>query len=224
MREIFTLGSRLQKCADFVRDGARFADIGSDHGYLPIWLMRMGKVKSAVAADIGQGPLSSAEGNAEKYHTNIKTVLSDGFDKLSAEEVDDAVIAGMGGGMISNIIKRAPWLMDKSKRLILEPMTAIPELRQFLFENGFDIVREEAVVDEKKVYSVMLVTFTGESEHDEIEKYMGKIIPASDYSCEYANKVVFQLKNKLKGFEHSDSKDKVTETENLIRQIEERYL
>ena len=92
MSKLFSLGPRLKKCADFVRPNVRVADIGTDHGYLPIWLLKSGKAVSAVAADIGAGPLESAKNNAVKYHADLETVLSDGFDKVLS--FDDAVIKG----------------------------------------------------------------------------------------------------------------------------------
>lgn len=225
MRELFDLGPRLQKCADFVREGSRFADIGTDHGYLPIWLVKTGRVKSAVAADIGEGPISAARKNAEKYHVEIKTVLSDGFKNIDPEEVEDAVIAGMGGGLISSIIYQAPWLRDESKRLILEPMTAIPELREFLAENGFEVIREDAVKDEGKVYSVMLVRFSGIiREPDPVERYMGKIIPHSDNSLDYARKTLNLMGNKSKGLEHNGKTEELLQMKKIMAEIEEKYL
>jgi len=94
----FSIDERLSLCASFVRPGARLADIGTDHGYLPIRLSLDGKIESAVAADVRVKPLKSAESNIQKYGvTNIKTVLSDGLQNISPEDAYDIVIAGMGG-------------------------------------------------------------------------------------------------------------------------------
>ena len=224
MRDVFLLGPRLQKCADFVRQNVRLADIGSDHGYLPIWLMLSQRVSAAIAADIGEGPLSAARSNAEKYHVCIKTVLSDGFACVLPDEVDDAVIAGMGGHMIASIIGAAPWLKDSSKRLILQPMTAMIELREYLFSNGFEILREEAVTDDKKVYSVMLAQYTGNTYHEPIETYMGKIVPRSEFSSEYAKKIILQLNNRLKGYEHRGESGEYDAAAAMISEIEKKYL
>lgn len=225
MREPFSLGARLLACAELVRSGSAFADIGTDHGYLPVWLMKTGRVSSALAADIGEGPLSSAKHTAEKYHADIKTVLSDGFSELSQEEVDDAVIAGMGGELIAKIISEASWLKDPSKQLILQPMSTPDKLRKFLFANGFDIIIEKAIMDEGKIYSVMLVVFdAGFKKHDRIEEYMGKIVPGSEFSREYAEKVLRILKNKLRGFEHQNDEAAIENMNELIDSIKSVYL
>ena len=225
MSRLFSLGKRLQKCADMVRTGVAVADIGTDHGYLPIWLLKSGKAVSAVAADIGEGPLTSAKQNAEKYHTTIKTVLSDGFKNISPEEFDDAVIAGMGGELISRLISSAEYLRDKNKHLVLQPMTAIPELRAFLFENGFVIDREDAVTEDNKIYSVMSVNFVDEKiDFLPEEIYIGKILPNSENSREYAEKVISRIKNQLKGLVHKGETSEAKKLENIIKNINEKYL
>ncbi len=225
MRELFSLGPRLSKCAQYVREGVKFADIGSDHGYLPIWLMLQGRVKSAIAADIGEGPLSSAQRNAVKYHCEIKTILSDGFKKVPSEEVEDAVIAGMGGGLMINIITEAPWLRENGRHLILQPMTMVPELRMWLACQGFAINKEEAVMDEGKVYSVMSVAFDPEnSKLTELEFQMGKIVPGSEFSREYAVKVLKKLSDKIKGFTHKGKAEEAEKIKALSEKIESLYL
>lgn len=225
MRELFSLGPRLSKCGEYVRNGVRFADIGSDHGYLPIWLLLQGRVSSAIAADIGEGPLSSAERNAVKYHCEIKTILSDGFKNVPADEVEDAVIAGMGGGLMISIITAAPWLRDTNKHLILQPMTMVPELREWLSKEGFAIRKEEAVMDEGKVYSVMSVVYDPDASClTETELQMGKIVPGSAFSREYAAKVNKKLSDKIKGCSHRGETEEAEKLTSLSAEIERIYL
>ena len=125
MREktLFQLGSRLGLCAAMVRPGCRLADIGTDHGYLPVWLAKTGVIRSAVAADVREGPLQSARQNIERYgvEEQVTARLSDGLDLVSAQEADDIVIAGMGGELIARLVDRAAWLRDPQKHLILQP-------------------------------------------------------------------------------------------------------
>ena len=225
MRDLFSLGPRLSKCAEYVRDGSKFADIGTDHGYLPIWLRLKSKVSSAIAADIGEGPLSSAKKNAAKYRCEIKTALSDGFKNISPEDVEDAVIAGMGGGLMISIITAAPWLRENNRHLILQPMTMVPELRKWLSDEGFSIDKEETVVDENKVYSVMSVYFAPERPRlEEIEIYMGKIVPGTMYSREYAEKVLKKLSDKVKGHSHRGEREEAEKAEALAKKIAKVYL
>ncbi len=204
------LGERLKICASFVPLGARLADIGTDHGYLPIRLLKEGKIKSAVAADIAEKPLESALKNSEKYCVNLKTVLSNGFEKLKDSDFDTAVIAGMGGELIAELISKCTYI--KSKTLVLQSMSNTHKLRTYLYENGFNIIREDTVKDKGKIYSVMLVKH---GEGKMLCPYMGAIIPKSDYSVEYAAQTVKDLKNKLKSGEDLNSK---------IKEIEEKYM
>ena len=166
MREktLFQLGSRLGLCAAMVRPGCRLADIGTDHGYLPVWLAKTGAIRSAVAADVREGPLQSARQNIERYSVEeqVTARLSDGLDLVSAQEADDIVIAGMGGELIARLVDRAAWLRDPQKHLILQPMSSAEDLRAFLLEKGFGVFREDAVQEDGHVYSVMLVWYDPE--------------------------------------------------------------
>lgn len=163
MREriLFSLGARLGLCASMARQGCRLADIGTDHGYLPVWLAKMGKIRSAVAADVREGPLQSAKQNIEKYDVDalVTARLSDGLDSLAPQEADDVVMAGMGGELIARLISRALWLRTPEKHLILQPMTSAEELRAYLCREGFGVFREETAREDNRLYTVMLVWY-----------------------------------------------------------------
>ncbi len=222
---MFTLGNRLLLCSSFVRDNTRLVDIGSDHGYLPVYLLKNGRVKSAIAADIGEGPLSYAKKNAAKYRADIECVLSDGFKNIDPNSFDDAVIAGMGGELISAILSKAEFLKSPRYRLILQPMTAEPELRIWLSENGFAIDEEKACTDSGKLYTVMCVSFVGKdkSKISEEEIYVGKLNPEEELSCEYAKKVVKRLNNRIFGAKHRGETDEAEKISSLVSKIEELY-
>lgn len=201
------LGARLQKCADFIREGKTVADIGTDHGYVPVYLLQSGKVPFAVAADINEAPLESAKNNALRCGTadKMRFVLSDGLHEIAPDEADDILIAGMGGELILHIISEAPWLCAEEKHLVLQPMTTAVQLRRGLAALGFAVEREDAVLDSGKIYSVMSVYYTGEK-RDELkllELYMGKILPGSPFSARYAKSVRHNIENKIKGLKHS---------------------
>ena len=123
--ENIKLNERLMTAVQFVREGSRLADVGTDHGYLPIFLILEGRIPFAIAADINRGPLDKADENIHKYALDgkIKTVLCDGLRSIDKDEVDDVAIFGMGGELIVKILDEAPWLKDAAKRLILQPMT-----------------------------------------------------------------------------------------------------
>lgn len=200
-RPLFQLDPRLRLCADFVRPGARMADIGTDHAYLPVWLEKQGRIRSAVAADIRTGPLAKAEENLKRYQTQQITVrLSDGLEKVLPEEAEDIVIAGMGGELIVKILSAAPWVRQAGRRLILQPMTCAPELREYLLQNGFSVLREEAVEVRGHVYSVMLVCWQPEQiQPGELYPYIGRLHPDTAAACTYIQKQSAALRTRGEG-------------------------
>ena len=193
---------RLSLCADMVREGSRLADIGTDHGYLPIFLCRSGKIPSAIACDVNPLPLRSARENIAKYGLSdrITTRLSDGLKELRPDEADDIVIAGMGGELIRDILAAAPWLCDPAKRLILQPMTHHEDLVGWLYANGFAVLRQEAVLDEKKHYTVLSAEYDGAARpHELFDCIVGRLDPADPLSRGFLSRSLNNLRNRSKG-------------------------
>lgn len=151
------LTPRLQLLADWVRPGARLADVGTDHGYLPLRLIRQGKVSHAVASDLRPGPLSRARENAAAYGVSeqLDLRLCNGLAKIRAEEADTVTIAGMGGENIAQILAAAPWTADGKHTLLLQPQSRAEVLRTFLMQNGYSITREQLVEDRGTLYTVL---------------------------------------------------------------------
>lgn len=152
------LTPRLQAITQQVPQGAKLADVGTDHGYLPVWLLLNGRIKEAVAADLREGPLSRAKETAQQYGQGEKISfrLCDGLTDIAADEVDTVVIAGMGGETIAAILEAAPWT-SQDKLLLLQPMTGIPQLRLWLQSHGYSILGEQIVREGKRLYSVWCV-------------------------------------------------------------------
>lgn len=151
------LSPRLQLLADWVPQGARLVDVGTDHGFLPVWLLLNGKIDFAIASDLRKGPLERARQTGRVYAVEEKLSfrLCGGLDDTQEEEVDVIAIAGMGGETIAQILQAAPW--SKGKRLLLQPMTRSELLRGYLQDNGYQILREQLVHDRGVVYPVMEV-------------------------------------------------------------------
>lgn len=174
------LTARLELVASFVRKGARVADIGTDHAYVPVFLVNSGISPSAVASDVRPGPLERAKLTARQYEAQDKIIftLSNGLDGIDPSQAEDIVIAGMGGELIAEIISRCKWLKDAQKHLILQPMTAQEELRKFLCENGFRIEKEAVAAEknDRKLYVVMSVYFSGQKrEADPVYCFVGEL-------------------------------------------------
>ncbi len=170
--------NRLALCAGFVRQGVAVADIGTDHAYLPLWLLESGKIRSAVAADIKKGPLARAEKNIKRQSAGDKIALrlSDGLKNISPNEADDIVIAGMGGEVIAGILSGCEWIKNRDKRLILQPMSKPEALLRWLFENGFSVLRQKCALASGRYYTVMLCEYTGEApSFDESDCYLGAL-------------------------------------------------
>ena len=160
---MITLTPRLQAVADYVPPHCCFADVGTDHAYLPVWLIGHGVIDSAIASDLRQGPLDHARATAELYgySDRFDFRLSDGLAAYAPHEVDCIAIAGMGGEAIRSILSAAPWTGERT-RLILQPQTNIPELRQWLTESGYRIEEECIIREENRWYSVLLVSGGGD--------------------------------------------------------------
>lgn len=154
------LSSRLLACCSFVTPGDRVADVGCDHGYLGIYLLKQGIAASVIESDVNPMPLDSARSNAAKFGTLEHTTfcLSDGVQSIP-RDFDTLVCAGMGADTMISILGSAPWLQDSRYRLILQCQSKRPELRRWLSDNHYRIRRETLAKDGKFVYSIMEVVF-----------------------------------------------------------------
>ncbi len=174
------LDGRLACAASMVRPGAVVADVGTDHAYIPIYLLREGICPFAVASDINEGPLMRARMNAEKYGVldRMRFVLTDGLTGLEPERdgVSDIVICGMGGELIAKILDASPYVKREEVRLILQPMTCGDELRRYLWDHGFSITDERLCTAVGKTYTCLCVHYTGKTEsYTDGELLLGKI-------------------------------------------------
>lgn len=201
--KFINLDERLKVVASFVTAGAKVADIGTDHAFLPVYLIQNKKASKVIACDINIGPLNNAKKTVESFNLidKIELRLSDGLSAIQPFECDDIIIAGMGGHLISTIIKNTAWLNFKKHHLILQAMTKVEHLRDFLCSNGFYIKDEKAVFSKNHYYTVMSVYFSGESyKADDFFLYFGKLINKNDKdSINYMEKVKQKLKTKADG-------------------------
>ena len=197
------LTDRLQSIADMVDKGATIVDVGTDHGYIPAYLVKNNIVKRAIACDINEGPLNSCKSFVRSLglEDRIDCVLSDGLKNIDGE-YDTVIIAGMGGELISNILDNADRI--KTCKLIINPMTH-PELaRKWLYQNGFCIEKDIVVPDGKHHYSILKAYYTGEIQNKtEKDFFLGEI---DDFSNkDYFEHLLVYLRNKQKsGVDYSE--------------------
>ena len=158
-----TLDDRLLSAAEYVRQGAILADIGTDHAFLPIFLLKSGSISRAVLADVNEGPLAAAKQNCiiNGVLDRVELHLTDGAQALSTLGITDYTICGMGGELIARIIESAPHLMTEGVRLILQPMTRQGALRSSLARLGFIILSETYTEVDGKHYVTMLAEYEG---------------------------------------------------------------
>lgn len=172
------LSLRLQKIADFVPDGGIVADVGTDHGHLPIYLVSLHKNTGAIAMDVRSGPLSRAKQAICQYRLQeqIEVRLADGLAALKPGEADTVVIAGMGGALIQKILGEGKHMWDSVGHWILSPQSEIYETRHWLEYHGFSIVREEMLLDGGKYYVIFDVVRGSMHYEQEYEYAYGKYL------------------------------------------------
>lgn len=157
------LDERLRAIASMVRGGFSCADIGTDHGYLIAWLAASGRIPSGYACDVNAQPLQKAAYTLSEYGVadRVKLMLCDGLSGIPAGDVREIVIAGMGGDLTWKIISASDWTRDPELHFVLQPMTKPQHLRRALYESGYVINRELAVVSGGFPYAVMSVSYAG---------------------------------------------------------------
>lgn len=167
-----TLSDRLQKIADMVRTSGPYGDIGTDHGYLPIFLVENNKIKKALACDVNKGPLEGAANHISEYglSTRIETRLSNGLEKIEPGEIKSATISGMGGNLIISILEKGMAVVRELDELIISPQSDIAKARQFLIDNELYIDDEDCLFDEGKFYQIIHIGREKNSVYEEAEK------------------------------------------------------
>lgn len=201
------LSERLLKIAEDI-DCVCLADIGTDHGYIPIYSVENGNCKRAIACDINEGPLKAAMENiAEKgLSEKIETRLSNGLEKLKPNEADTIVIAGMGGFLIRDILEAGKDKIGEHTSLLLQPMVAPSELREYLIRNGYNIYKEKLAREGEKFYNILLVK-KGTCTYSEKEILFGRGLEEDKNYADYMNFHKGVLTKIIEGLKKSSNKD-----------------
>ena len=212
------LQPRLQLLADLVPDGSRLADIGTDHGYLPVRLLQDGRIPSAIAADVGREPLQHAVRTAEEYGVaGIDFRLCDGLRGVSPQEVDTIVIAGMGGETMIHILSAADWTKEPDRyTLLLQPMTKTGELRRWLSGNGYRFTAERLVWDKDFLYPVMVVT-GGQQSISETEQEYGVCLADDPLYGEFLDRQIAKLQRAAEGKCRSEKDEVRAEARKMLQ-------
>lgn len=197
------LSKRLMKIASYVNYCEAVADIGTDHGYIPIYLVKNNKCNSAIASDINKGPIEKASTNIrfEGLSEKIKCLLGGGLKPLKVGEVNGVIIAGMGGNLIRDIILEDIEKVKLYDFLILQPAQNPEVLREFLYNNNFEILNEDLILDDGKFYELFKVKYNENAKKinvkDEISYEISSILLESNNSL-----VNDYIKSKIKKYEN----------------------
>lgn len=201
-----SLSNRLQACCRFIEPGDRVADVGCDHGYLGIRLLLDGVADSVIAADIRPMPLNSAIQNAQRCGVADRMTfhLSNGVESIP-RDFDVLVCAGMGADTIISILDAAKWLQNKKYRLVIQCQSKRPELRKYLYENGYRIERETLAEDGKFLYPVMDIIYAPSSPLAESEYYISPALlkSKSPLLAAFYDRVISGLKTTVQGLSHT---------------------
>lgn len=224
------LSKRMQMVADMVTKGNVTADIGCDHGFVSIYLIEKGICPHVIAMDVNEGPLLRAKEHiAERgLDSYIDLRLSDGIDKLQNKEAESIIIAGMGGKLVMKILSAHMDRVKELKEVILQPQSDLHLVRQFLEENGLQIVQEDMVKDAGKFYPCMKAVFCGKikNTYTEVEQWYGPLLLQKKHPVLYAyllrEKQTFeQIKNEIqqnaKSVDTGETKEDTIQ--NRLRQI-----
>lgn len=220
MKKQLQLQPRLQLLADMVPQGCRLADIGTDHGYLPVWLLQRGRIEGAIAADIGAEPLAHARRTAAEYGVEgLSFRLCDGLAGIAPEEADTVVIAGMGGETIIAILSAAAWTKDGAHTLLLQPMTKTADLRKWLAVNEYRFTEERLVWDKNYLYPVLRVTGGECPQLTELQALTGVLLADDPLYGEYLAQHKEKLRRAAEGLRRSGREDALCRAEELEKLI-----
>ncbi len=224
VKEMINIDTRLSMVASLVREGARVADIGTDHAYLLTYLIQNETSPFGIAADLRKGPLDNArltvisEGVADK----VELILSDGLQNIKENSCDDIVLAGMGGNLIADILSRAQWIKNENINIVAQPMTHAEVLRQFFASNGFEITKEKTATDGRHYYVAMSARYIGDvKQHGISYIYTGRLFENNDpITYKYIEKILNTLKKKYNALLSAGKTDPDSLGE-IIKEIEE---
>ena len=217
---------RLEQMLSMIDSRIGVADVGTDHGLLPVTLARQGYYGNLFATDIHAAPLQAAMRQAEEagVKDRIRFCLTDGLDGIDPTELDTIVIAGLGGDVICSILDRAEWTMDPAYRMILQPMTKAEVLRFWLCNNGYEISEEHLVQENGRLFRILSVRFSGDNTPmTDAELYLGKISLVEREACyeQLLDQEIERMRKKSEGLLASGSSREADFFGNILQEMQQ---
>ncbi|EPR13966.1 tRNA (adenine(22)-N(1))-methyltransferase [Ruminiclostridium papyrosolvens] len=209
---ILNLKGRLKLIADKVPECNVLADIGTDHAYIPIYLVQNGVCQKAIASDIKIGPVKMASNNISLYKLSekIETRLGNGLDTIEINEADSIIIAGMGGTLVTELLEANKPKTVNTNALVLQPMNDLHVVRKWLYDNAFEIYDEEMVAEGPKLYCVLSAKFSGKKkDYSDFELHVGQSLiekkdPLLSTYCRMKVKQIDRVLEQLEDMKEND--------------------
>lgn len=202
------MSNRLELIASFVKNGIGVADVGTDHGYIPVMLVKRGYKGNIIATDINEGPLNKAkqsliEADCEEA---VELILCNGLDGCESEKIDTIIVAGMGGDTITGILDRAEWCAREDIKLILQPVTKPEILRYWLVNNDFRIINEAQAEENGTVYQIICAVPGRDCRYKDSELFIGRydLIKGSTYYEQMLDKHIIRFSSAAEGLKSTD--------------------
>ncbi len=214
------LTPRLETITELIKNSEVTADIGTDHAYLPVSLIERGKTKRAIASDIAEGPLMRAAETVRKHRMSdmISLRLGAGLETLTPIDMADTIIiAGMGGETIAEILENSPKIVNAAKLIIAQPMSSVPEFRDYIYESGYSNIREHLAVEGCKIYNIISMSpiKTTNAPLEPHERLVGRDLPARrpEHFDKYLKNLTNALEAKINGLSRATSPEAKAELE-----------
>lgn len=202
------MSNRLELIASFVKNGIGVVDVGTDHGYIPVMLVKRGYKGNIIATDINEGPLNKAkqsliEADCEEA---VELILCNGLDGCESEKIDTIIVAGMGGDTITGILDRAEWCAREDIKLILQPVTKPEILRYWLVNNDFRIINEAQTEENGTVYQIICAVPGRDCRYKDSELFIGRydLIKGSTYYEQMLDKHIIRFSSAAEGLKSTD--------------------
>ncbi len=217
------LSPRLKAIAQFVPKGAIVGDVGTDHGYVPVYLVLNNIIQKAIAMDINKGPLENANSTIKEHglEKNIQTRLGNGLESVKPGEIDTVIIAGMGGELIKEILEKNQDVVNRINTFILQPMSDQDILRKWMEKNGLRIIKEKLVKESEKIYEIIVATHGKmELENDIYYEVGKKLIENKDPILEeFIDKKIKKYNRILNMVKDGDSQKAINKRKECIEKI-----
>ena len=159
MNEV-NLSMRLKRVFDYIPEGTRLADIGSDHAYLPCYAVLNKRCTSAIVGEITEGPFNSARSTIRQSGLEgiVEARMGDGLEVLTPNEVDVITIAGMGGSLIASILEKGKEKLEGVETLVLQPNIGAHQIRNWLDREGYSLIKEDILEEDTKIYEILVAS------------------------------------------------------------------